>query len=201
MKQELSKQVDAYIEKHDKHRSALAELRELIREYPFEETVKWGMPTYVYRGRNLLGIGAFKNHLGLWFFQGALLKDPKGLLRNAQEGKTKAMRQVTFTADEEIPREDLAQLIEQTLENQDKGLYVKLERKSAAIAIPSELAEAFLSDPDLKVHFEELSPGKRREYAEYIGSAKREDTRMSRLSKAIPMIKAGQGLHDKYKKC
>jgi uncharacterized protein YdeI (YjbR/CyaY-like superfamily) len=45
-------------------------------------------------GKNLLGIGAFKNHFGLWFFQGSLLKQNTKLLVNAQEGKTQAMRQI-----------------------------------------------------------------------------------------------------------
>jgi uncharacterized protein YdeI (YjbR/CyaY-like superfamily) len=39
-----------------------------------------------------VGIGGFKSYFGLWFHQGALLTDKAGVLINAQEGRTKALR-------------------------------------------------------------------------------------------------------------
>ena len=53
----------------------------------------------------------------------------------------------------------------------------------------------------LKKGFEGLTPGKQKEYAEHIGSAKQEKTRIARLEKAKPMITAGAGLYDRYKNC
>jgi uncharacterized protein YdeI (YjbR/CyaY-like superfamily) len=196
-----SEKVDAYIDKNKKHSVTLSTIREVILDFPFEETIKWGMPTYVYGGRNLLGMGAFKNHVGLWFFQGALLDDPDGILRNAQEGKTKAMRQVNYESKDDMSKEELVNLIEQTISNQDKGLFVKVEKKKSNIVLPSELEEAFRADKELQACFESLSPGKKREYAEHVGSAKREATRIKRLETTIPLIKAGRGLYDKYKNC
>ena len=67
--------------------------------------------------------------------------------------------------------------------------------------IPDELSNAFESDNELKQQFNALSPGKQREYADHISSAKQEKTRLSRLEKALPLIKAGKGLYDKYKNC
>jgi uncharacterized protein YdeI (YjbR/CyaY-like superfamily) len=46
-----------------------------------------------------------------------------------------------------------------------------------------------------------LTPGKQREYAEYITEAKKDETKLKRIEKIIPMIKAGIGLNDKYKNC
>ena len=91
-------------------------------------------------------------------------------------------------------------MIEQTLDNQDRGLFMKSEKKSSKIVLPPELKEALGTDSELKACFEALSPGKKREYAEHVGSAKREATRLSRLDKAIPLIRAGKGLNDRYKK-
>jgi uncharacterized protein YdeI (YjbR/CyaY-like superfamily) len=196
-----SEKVDAYIDKNKKHSVTLSRIREVILDFPFKETIKWGMPTYVYGGRNLLGMGAFKNHVGLWFFQGALLDDPDGILRNAQEGKTKAMRQVNYESKDDMSKAELVNLIEQTISNQDKGLFVKVEKKKSNIVLPSELKEAFRADKELQACFESLSPGKKREYAEHVGSAKREATRIKRLETTIPLIKAGRGLYDKYKNC
>jgi uncharacterized protein YdeI (YjbR/CyaY-like superfamily) len=63
-----------------------------------------------------------------------------------------------------------------------------------------DLERAFSQDPALKDIFNLLSLSKRREYAEHVGSAKREETRQQRLEKVIPMIFEGIGLSDKYRK-
>ena len=67
--------------------------------------------------------------------------------------------------------------------------------------IPSELAEALRNDSKMKQAFEALNPGKQREYADHIATAKQEKTRLSRLKNAEPLILANVGLHDKYKNC
>ena len=61
-----------------------------------EETVKWGMPVYMVDGEIVTGLGSFKSYAGIWFYQGALLKDKHKKLINAQENKTNAMRQMRF---------------------------------------------------------------------------------------------------------
>lgn len=55
-----------------------------------------GVRLYILNGKNVIGLGAFKNHFAIWFFNGVFLKDEKQLLTNAQEGKTKALRQMHF---------------------------------------------------------------------------------------------------------
>ena len=47
--------------------------------------------------------------------------------------------------------------------------------------------------------FESLTLTKKREFTEYISSAKRDDTKQKRLEKIIPMILNNIGLNDKYK--
>jgi uncharacterized protein YdeI (YjbR/CyaY-like superfamily) len=49
----------------------------------------------------------------------------------------------------------------------------------------------------LRTAFASLSPGKQREYTEYIEEAKRDATKQSRLAKITPMILAGAGLNDR----
>ena len=49
--------------------------------------------------------------------------------------------------------------------------------------------------------FKSLTLSKQREYAEYITEVKREETKLNRLQKIIPMIEKGIGLNDKYKNC
>ncbi|WP_378173280.1 YdeI/OmpD-associated family protein [Aquimarina sp. SS2-1] len=51
----------------------------------------------------------------------------------------------------------------------------------------------------MKVRFGKLTPFKQKEYKEYIATAKREATRISRVEKIIPMILKGIGLNDTYR--
>lgn len=80
----------------------LIKLRKIVTSMPLEKTVKWGAPCYTYKNKNIVGISAFRSYVGLWFFQGALLRDPGQVLVNAQAGKTKAMRQWRFQSVAEI---------------------------------------------------------------------------------------------------
>jgi uncharacterized protein YdeI (YjbR/CyaY-like superfamily) len=65
------------------------------------------------------------------------------------------------------------------------------------IFIPSELSNFFKSNSELKKAFSILTPGKQREYAEYITEAKRDETKQKRIEKINSMIKVDIGLNDK----
>jgi hypothetical protein len=66
----------------------LARLRQLILEAApnLTEEWKWGTPVWSYQG-NVVAVGAFKDHMKINFFKGALLKDPKGLLNAGLDAK------------------------------------------------------------------------------------------------------------------
>ena len=72
-------------------------------------------------------------------------------------------------------------------------------QKTEAPEMPELLAAIFKKNKALTAAFEKLSPGKQKEYIEYISSAKREETKKERLDKITPIILAGKGLNDKYK--
>ncbi|WP_029037757.1 YdeI/OmpD-associated family protein [Salinimicrobium xinjiangense] len=191
---------EQYIVAHPSWEKELRELREMILSTDVEETIKWGAPVYTVDGKNVLSIAAFKNHCSMWFYNGALLEKNTALLENAQEGKTKALRQVRFERGEEIPLKELKKYVLEAIRNQKDGKEIK-PVKAKKIKVPAEIAAAFSEDPAFEVAFDNLSPGKQREYCEHVNEAKRENTRKSRLEKIIPMVKEGKGLHDKYKNC
>lgn len=193
------KTVDEFIENQPKWREALELLRNLMLTTELKETVKWGMPVYTLNSKNVVGFGAFKSYFGLWFYQGALLTDKKGKLLNAQEGKTKAMRQWRFESVDEIDERLVMQYVLEAIENQRKGLEIK-PVKSKMLILPPELQTALKKNKDLETNFKQLTPSKRRDYAEYIENAKRPETKMKRLDKIIPMILEQKGLNDKYLK-
>ena len=82
------KTVDDFIKNAEQYQPELERLREILNSTKLEEDVKWGMPVYTYNGKNVVGIGGFKSYFGLWFFEGASLKDDANVLMNAQPGKT-----------------------------------------------------------------------------------------------------------------
>jgi uncharacterized protein YdeI (YjbR/CyaY-like superfamily) len=197
----VAKKVDRYIEKYPEKEILLNKLRNILHKTSLQETVKWGIPTYTYQNKNLVGIAAFKNHVGIWFFQGALLKDKYNMLINAQEGKTKAMRQIKFRTIDEIDEIKLSGYIKETIENQKNGLVIKPKKNKDPIIIPNNLIQEFEKINTLEACFNALTLGKQREFTEYIESAKREATKENRLKKIIPLILEKKGLYDKYKNC
>ncbi len=165
-----------------------------------EETVKWGGPCYVYDGKNVVGMGAFKSYVGLWFHQGALLSDPNNVLINAQEGKTKALRQWRFESKKEIKSRGIKAYVKEAIELQKQGSEIKPTRQKS-VTVPAQLHSALTKNRKAKAGFASRTPGKQREYAEYIAEAKREEMKVKRLAKIIPMIVDGAGLNDKYRSC
>lgn len=59
------------------------------------------------------------------------------------------------------------------------------------IEIPVELLLALRSDPKAREAFEKLPPSHQREYVQWINEAKKEQTRQTRISKMIEMLKEG----------
>jgi hypothetical protein len=65
-------------------RPILKRLRKVIRDAGpgLEETIKWGMPTFVYQKKIVCGIAGFKAHCALWFWKGRTVvgvKPKKGM--------------------------------------------------------------------------------------------------------------------------
>ncbi|MGW1453416.1 YdeI/OmpD-associated family protein [Salegentibacter agarivorans] len=194
------KSVQEYIETHPSWEKELESLRTIMQNTELEECIKWGAPVYALDGKNVAGIAAFKNHCALWFFNGALLKENTVLLHNAQEGKTKALRQIRFVKGDKIEPEILQKYVVEAIQIQREGKEIK-PVTAKRLVIPAELKAAFKEDNDLEKSFQQLTKGKKREYADYIAEAKRESTKQSRLEKIKPMIISGVGLNDKYKNC
>ena len=192
--------VEEYIESYAHFSEALTLLRNIINSTELNESLKWSAPVYDLNGKNVVGLGAFKNHFGIWFFNGVFLKDERNLLVNAQE-KTKALRQMRFASIDDIDKHIVLAYVKEALENQKFGKEIKPDRSKKEVVIPIELQKALEEDSDFVSCFKNLTPGKQREYCAYINTAKREATKVTRLEKIKPMIMNNIGLHDKYKNC
>jgi len=193
-----NKSVEEFLESAPRWKSELTQLRALLSSMGMDETIKWGTPVYCHQGKNVVGLGAFKSYFGLWFFQGALLADPQGLLTNAQEGTTKSQRQMRFQSAKEIRPKLIREYVLEAMRLVDDGKQIKPNRDKP-LEIPQELTNALRQNSAARKSFESMSKSCRREYAEYISSAKKEETRQRRIEKILPMIKGGGGLNDKYR--
>ena len=193
-----TKSVDAYLNDHPNWRNELTTLRALIKETELQECIKWGAPCYTLNGENIIGMMGFKNYVGIWFHQGVFLKDKASVLINAQEGKTKALRQWRFSSARDMDPQLIGRYIYEAIQNAQAG---KKFAPAAAkpLSVPPELARALQEDQHASAQFDALNPGRKREYADYISEAKRADTKHRRIEKILPMITSGVGLNDKYK--
>lgn len=193
-----AKSVDEYIADAGSWKSELKRLREILQSTELEEDVKWGGPCYTYNGKNVVGMAGFKSYFGLWFHQGALLKDQKKVLMNAQEGRTKALRQWRMQTARDIKPTIIKSYVREAIKLAEEGKQIAPARKKPLV-VPPKLKKALGANKQAGEKFKNMRLGLQREYADYIADAKREDTKLRRLEKILPMIKAGSGLHDRYR--
>jgi uncharacterized protein YdeI (YjbR/CyaY-like superfamily) len=174
-------------------------LKSIIAKTELEEMTKWGGPVYTLNKKNVLGIGGFKDYVSIWFWNGVFLRDDKKVLVSANEGVTRGLRQWRFTSKDDIAKNEKAilQYMLEAIENEKAGKSIKPEKKETVI---SEFFQSALDDDKAFANaFAKFTPGKQREYLEYIDSAKREETKVARIEKIKPMVLDNIGLNDKYR--
>ncbi len=196
------KTVEAYLDNAGEWKNALKHLRKAALSFDLDEAIKWQYPVYSLNGKNVIGLAAFKNHFGIWFFQGALLKDKNKKLINAQPGKTKAMLQWRFESETEMKKDLklIKEYMKESIANTKAGKEIKKAKPlSKKVIIPKELQALLNKSKKVQAAFDKFTPSKQREYCEYIAEAKRAATKVKRLEKIKPMILDGIGLNDKYK--
>jgi uncharacterized protein YdeI (YjbR/CyaY-like superfamily) len=167
-----------------------------------EETIKWGMPSFVLHGRILCGMAAFKEHCTFGFWH-------KGMVEVlGSDGTKDATAMGSFgrlTAIADLPKEKilLRYLREAVkLQESEEPARPKPARKSSEpVAVPDDLAKALKGNAAAAVAFQSLSPSHRKEYVEWITGAKRDETRRKRIATTLEWLAEGKSLNWKYEKC
>jgi uncharacterized protein YdeI (YjbR/CyaY-like superfamily) len=177
----------------------LVAMRELATECMLTEEVKWSVPCYTLKGKNVLMIHAFKEYCSIMFMKGSLLTDPENLLHRQTDNVT-AGRQLRYTSLEDFlaQRKRAKAFIIEAIQLEDAGK--KVEKRTEEEPMVEELKEAFTQDNAFKTAFYQLTPGRQRAYLLHFAQAKQAETRASRIEKCMPMILRGEGLHDAYQK-
>lgn len=174
----------------------MRQLRQVILSCGLKEEVKWGAPVYTHHG-NVVGFGAFKKFVSVWFYEGALLADEAKVLVAANE-KTQGLRQWRFFETDDLPLELFRNYVTEAALNMELGRVTE-KLPPPPIQIPPDLAFELEKAPNLAERFEGYAKSKKRELIEHIESAKRSETRTARLLKVLALLNEGKSLNDKYR--
>ena len=191
--------VDAYIAKSaDFARPILEEIRARVHAAcpNVEETIKWGMPSFVHAGAILCGMAAFKQHASFGYWKHALVMGEAERDGMGSYGRLASVRDLP-------PKARMQADLRKAMKLNEDG--VKPERRKSAPRpapeVPDELASALEKNKAAKATFDAFAPGCRREYIEWIVEAKREETRAKRLAQALEWMAQGKRRNWKYEKC
>ena len=189
----MNPQVDGYLRNSKKWREEFEKLRMIILACELTEELKWGKPCYTFQKSNIVIIQGFKEFCALLFCKGALLTNPKGILKKFG---WQAARRIPFTNVREIVEMEpiLNAYIHEAIETERAGLKVNFKKDPEPI--PEEFQKKLDEIPALKTAFEALTPGRQRGYVLYFSGAKQSKTRESRVEKWLPQILKGKGLND-----
>lgn len=191
--------IDAYIEQAAPFaRPILTHLRALVLSAVPEavETIKWGMPHFTYQGKNLVGLAAFKAHC-------AFVLHGQGRQGGAEDGMG-AYGKIASLADLPAEAELRARIAEACRAIDNPAVKAKAKAKPAPkpeIAMPDDFAAELARLQGARARFDAMAPSHRREYLEWIVTAKRPETRTKRIAEAAEWIAEGKKRNWKYEGC
>jgi hypothetical protein len=196
--------IDAYIAKAQPFaRPILQAIRAaLLNSAPdLEQTLKWGMPTFTYKGKILCNMAAFTRHATFGFWYGELVTGGTGTRMQAMGDLGRIV-----SVDELPDAVDFAGWVAKAKQLIDDGVkppHVEGRGKHAKPEI--EMVPAFQvaldADETAKATWDGFPPSCRREYLEWIVSAKRDETREKRIATTIAQLAEGKRMNWRYEKC
>lgn len=183
-----NKAIDQYIVSREEFaRPILDHLRALIHSaVDVEETLKWSMPHFMYNGKILISIAAFKQHCALVIPVLSQIETDIKIDRSAmgQFGRITTLKDLPSDA-------RLKKIIKEAAKAIDAGKKPMGERKrtkAEPLEVPSDLNRSINKNVPAKKFFSTLSNGHRNEFIRWINEAKREETRVRRIEKAVAML-------------
>ena len=142
--------------------------------------------------RNIVIFGALRNDFRLSFFNGALMKDPNGVLEK-HGPNTRHPDMFRFTENGQVTKMEpiIKSYIQEAKKYAEAG--IKPPKEKFDLELPDELVEAMDADPELAEAFHNLTPGRQKSYVFNLNSAKKTETRIARIVKFRDKIIAGKG--------
>lgn len=188
--------VNAFIDRLKQWQEEFKILREIINETELTEDYKWMHPCYTLDDKNVVIIQDFKHYCALLFEKGAIMEDPYQSLIQ-QTKNVQVARQLRFESLDEVNqrRDEIKWYVEEAIRIEKSGKKVPM-KKTEDYDMPEELQAKLDAMPELKEAFNNLTPGRQRQYMYHIGQAKRAATRENRVEKYIDYILDGKGMND-----
>jgi len=196
--------VDRYIaEAAEFAQPLLARYRSMVRRAnpEIEETIKWSMPFFVYKGANICHMAAFKAHCAVGFWRKEIRPQIEAKYGTREEAMGHFGR---ITKPSDLPAErDVVNFVRASVALVDAGTprtQSGAAKKPRAVPVPADLAAALKNDARAQTKFAAFAPSHRREYIAWITAAKRPETRATRIATTVEWVGAGKTRNWKYER-
>jgi uncharacterized protein YdeI (YjbR/CyaY-like superfamily) len=196
--------IDAYIAKSAEFaQPILARIRVLVHGAlpTVEESIKWGMPHFLHEGKLLCGMAAFKAHCAFGFWHGkAVVGEGASDDAMGQLGRITSLKDLpNATTMKTWMKAALAERAAVATAPKVR----KVAKASPHDTLPDDLAAAFATRKHAAARktFDTFPPSAKRDYVEWIVSAKQAATRERRLAQTLEWLAEGKRRNWKYEAC
>jgi uncharacterized protein YdeI (YjbR/CyaY-like superfamily) len=184
--------IDAYIAKSAEFaKPILKNIRAAVHKAVpgVTETIKWGVPAYVDDRGILCMTPAFTRHCAWVFWTG---RKPAGV-------DVKALRRIT-SVDALPGSRALVAAVKEAATSRGAGSKKKAAARRTArpVQVPAYFMSALRKNRGALAAFTAFPPSHKREYVEWVDSAKTDQTRQRRIATALEWIASGKSRNWKY---
>jgi uncharacterized protein YdeI (YjbR/CyaY-like superfamily) len=174
----------------------LAQLRRICLAAGLTEAVKWGHPCYMWEGRNIALIGAFRESFSLNFMNASLLKDPHDVLQKRGPNTVHADMLSFADVAEVIAIEPIiTAYLQEAIGYAQAG--IKPVKQAQDLDLQPELLDALDTDPEFSEAFAALTPGRQRSYVLHLSTTSNPATRVARIERFRDKVMAGKGWNER----
>lgn len=154
-----------------------------------EESIKWARPAFLLGGRPFAMMIAFKAHASFGFWEHAAAS----WNRDSEAPQVEQFRRITSFADlpDTATFEAMVRAAADRLASGGRPRRPPRQPRPE-LPVPGELAAALARDDAARATFDAFPPSCRRDYCEWIGTAKRPETRARRVEDAIAWLREGK---------
>ena len=190
--------IDAYIAKSaDFAKPILEHLRNVAHAAcpDVEESIKWSCPHFLYQGKLMCSMAAFKQHCSFHFWHG---KDVVG--ETDKEGMGQFGK---LTSIKELPsKKELIAYVRKSIALREAGVTRQraIPKRKPPLKLPDDFAALLKNRTASRKAYEAFSLSAQREYVEWITEAKTDATRQKRIATALEWLAEGKHRNWKYMK-
>jgi uncharacterized protein YdeI (YjbR/CyaY-like superfamily) len=158
----------------------LAHARDIVHaaQPGIEEAIKWSHPAFLWKGKLVAGMAAFKGHATFGFWHGEAVTGRM----EVEDTAMGSFGRMTSLADLP-PDAELAEMVQKACALIDAGVapkHMTERQKRPELPVPPALQAALDANPAAKANWDSFAPSHRREYCEWVSEAKREATAATR---------------------